>query len=97
MTKKSSKDQVQKPSHYQGSIEVIDMILSLGYKEASGFLRGNAIKYVMRADRKGGTVDARKAIWYMELWLAMERWQAEGNDWSEIPTARKLLEKYGGS
>lgn len=34
--------------------------------EFLGYLRGNAIKYLMRADRKGGVEDYRKAKHYLE-------------------------------
>jgi hypothetical protein len=40
-------DKVNKPAHYQGSIECIDAIESAMTKEAfRGYLKGNIIKYV---------------------------------------------------
>lgn len=35
-------------------------------EEFAGFLRGNAVKYLARASRKGGVEDYRKAIHYLE-------------------------------
>ncbi len=57
-------DHVNHPSHYQGnSIEVIDIIEDFQL----GFHLGNAIKYILRSDKKGRKEeDLRKAIWYLE-------------------------------
>jgi hypothetical protein len=54
---------VDHPSHYQGkSFEVIDIIND--YK--LNFEMGNAIKYILRADKKGNKKqDIEKAIWYL--------------------------------
>lgn len=61
MTNKS--DNVNHPSHYtHGSIEVIDAIedWNLDYH------RGNAVKYLARADHKGNKLeDLKKAEWYI--------------------------------
>ena len=40
-----------------------------------GFLRGNAIKYLWRFDRKGGAEDLRKARWYIDRLI--EEWEAK--------------------
>ena len=53
------------PPHYKfGDFEAIQIC------ERFGFCRGNAIKYLLRAGRKGGpgkTVeDLRKAVWYIQ-------------------------------
>lgn len=57
-------DSVNHPQHYQaGGVEVIDVIESFGL----GFHLGNAVKYVLRAGRKGDTVeDLKKARWYID-------------------------------
>jgi len=57
------KDMVNSPAHYQGSsFEVIDIIND--YK--LNFELGNAIKYILRADKKGNKKqDIEKAIWYL--------------------------------
>jgi hypothetical protein len=54
---------VDHPAHYQGkSFEVIDIIND--YK--LNFEMGNAIKYILRADKKGNKKqDIEKAMWYL--------------------------------
>jgi Protein of unknwon function (DUF3310) len=59
-------DPVRHPDHYTwlpGQVEVIDIT------ELFNFNVGNAIKYLMRAGRKGGpetaTQDLSKAEWYV--------------------------------
>ena len=54
---------VDHPSHYQGQgIEVIDIIDSFDLN----FALGNAIKYILRADKKGNRKqDLEKARWYL--------------------------------
>ena len=62
---------VNHPAHYGGSTdphECIKVIEHLGW--GPGFSRGNALKYLMRAGRKGTatdeTADLRKARWYID-------------------------------
>jgi len=57
-------DPVNNPSHYtSGKIEVIDFIEDKGLN----FHRGNVIKYVARADKKGKELeDLKKAMWYLQ-------------------------------
>lgn len=57
-------DPVNHPSHYQGKkFESIDIIEDFDL----GFHLGNAIKYILRAGKKGNKVqDLKKAIWYLE-------------------------------
>jgi len=54
---------VNHPEHYQGNgIEVIDIIDSFKLN----FALGNAIKYILRADKKGNRKqDLEKARWYL--------------------------------
>lgn len=54
---------VNHPQHYQGNgIEVIDIIDSFELN----FDLGNAIKYILRADKKGNRKqDLEKARWYL--------------------------------
>lgn len=61
-------DMVNKPPHYQGAVEVIDAIESaLGAGGFEAYCRGNALKYISRAGKKGSfEEDIRKAIWYLE-------------------------------
>ena len=57
-------DNINHPPHYKGGkFEVIDIIEDF----TLGFNLGNAIKYVLRADKKGRREeDLKKAIWYLE-------------------------------
>lgn len=59
-----SVEKVNHPSHYQGQkFEVIDIIEDFHL----GFSLGNAIKYILRAGKKGlFTEDLKKAIWYLQ-------------------------------
>ena len=54
---------IDHPKHYQGnSLEVIDIIEDFNLD----FLLGNAIKYILRCDKKGKKKeDLKKAIWYL--------------------------------
>jgi len=56
-------DNINHPAHYKGrgleSIQVIDAF-------DLGFNLGNAVKYILRAGKKGDkNEDLRKAIWYL--------------------------------
>lgn len=68
-------DNINKPSHYQGkygleSIRVIDnFIWDLEGKAAWSW--GNAIKYLLRFQKKNGLEDVKKAIKNLE-WLVEE-------------------------
>lgn len=65
-------DMVNHPPHYTaGGIEAIAYIeAKLTPEEFAGYCRGNALKYISRAGRKGSSdEDVRKAIWYLERWL----------------------------
>lgn len=56
-------DPVNKPAHYQlaPGVEVIHIT------EHLGFLAGNVVKYVCRADKKGEHLqDLYKARWYLD-------------------------------
>ncbi len=58
------KQSVDHPEHYQGQeFEAIDIIEDYEL----GFNLGNALKYILRADRKGEKQeDLKKAIWYLD-------------------------------
>lgn len=61
-------DVVNNPRHYtQGDIECIDAIKSSMSKEAfKGFLKGNAIKYLWRYEKKENPIeDLKKCQWYL--------------------------------
>jgi hypothetical protein len=61
-------DPVEHPPHYQGKVECIDAIeAALGDDGFVACCRGNAMKYIYRAGRKGESVeDLRKAAWYLD-------------------------------
>lgn len=63
-------DNVNHPSHYcKGGVECIDAIRASMSKEAfAGYCKGNVMKYVFRAEDKGGAEDLRKAAVYLK-WL----------------------------
>lgn len=74
----SQKDNVNHPQHYtQGNIECIDAIKDVMSPEAfQGFLKGNVMKYVWRADKKNGVEDYKKAQWYLNRLVT----EVEGGD-----------------
>lgn len=55
---------VEHPPHYKGKgLECIQVIEAFGL----GFCLGNAVKYILRAGKKGErTEDLQKAIWYLK-------------------------------
>lgn len=62
-------DPVEKPDHYnKGAIEAIEAIkASMPEHEFTGYLKGNALKYLWRYDYKGKPVeDLRKCRWYID-------------------------------
>ena len=65
---KPESDPVNHPPHYQGKVECIDAIeAALGDDGFVACCRGNAMKYIYRAGRKGESVeDLRKAAWYLD-------------------------------
>ena len=65
------REMVNHPDHYQGSkMEVIDIIEDYSL----GFSLGNAVKYILRADKKGNKKqDLEKAIWYLQRELSKFR------------------------
>jgi hypothetical protein len=64
------REMVNHPDHYQGNkFEVIDVIEDYDL----GFSLGNAIKYILRADKKGNRKqDLEKAIWYIQREIKRE-------------------------
>ena len=65
-------DAVNNPTHYnQHGIEAIAAIeASMSYDEFTGYLKGNALKYLWRYQYKGKPVeDLQKAQWYLDLLL----------------------------
>ena len=56
------------PDHYRrGAIEAIDFLQdTFTPQQFEGYLRGNAMKYLIRYDKKNGLEDVQKAQWYIE-------------------------------
>lgn len=61
-------DPVQRPKHYTTHPSGIECIQ---IAEHMGFCLGNVLKYVWRADLKGGLEDLKKARWYLDREIAM--------------------------
>lgn len=72
VTERDVDDPVEHPAHYtSGEIECIDALkASMSHAEFCGFLKGNAMKYLWRYDKKGkATEDLEKSRWYLDrLW-----------------------------
>ena len=67
--KKMSKDPVNSPEHYNMlDIEAIDLIeMSMTKDEFQGYLKGNALKYIIRYKHKGQPKqDIAKGLWYLK-------------------------------
>lgn len=64
-----SKEMVDHPEHYASQgIEVIDVIEAF----ALDFHRANALKYILRSDRKDNCKqDLEKAIWYLNRYISV--------------------------
>lgn len=61
------KDMVNKPAHYQGKIECIDLIKDrVGANNFPAYLEGNIWKYFYRyKDKEENIQDLEKAAWYL--------------------------------
>jgi hypothetical protein len=65
----TDEDVVDQPPHYMiGGMEAIDVIeAKLTPEEYQGYLKGNVLKYMMRANYKGKhDQDLEKALWYLD-------------------------------
>lgn len=60
-------DPVEHPAHYTSHKSGVECIT---ITEHMGFCLGNAVKYIWRADLKGGLEDLRKARWYIDREIA---------------------------
>ena len=71
-------ESVDHPAHYGGKAdpyETIKVIEAMG--DGPAFCRGNAIKYLMRHDKKGAQLDdLKKARWYVDRLIS----QIEGGE-----------------
>ena len=78
-------DAVNHPAHYRtyiDGLETIDMIYAvLGPERFKGYCRGNALKYLARADDKGKPIeDLEKAIVYIRWEIEIKKKENKGND-----------------
>lgn len=63
------------PAHYvlEDGSDSMDLIAKiLGREQFKGFLRGNALKYLIRYELKGGIEDLKKALDYIERLVELE-------------------------
>ena len=62
-------DEPQKPAHYDTGVDTIAfMRANCPPEQVEGFLRGNALKYLQRYDRKSQAVsDLKKAAHYVQM------------------------------
>ena len=70
-------DNINQPSHYTiGGIEVIQYIKAkLTKSQLKGYYLGNLLKYLSRADHKGGVEDYKKALVYLTWLIELEESQ----------------------
>ena len=67
-------DNVNSPKHYKLEgldVAVIDVIKAT-VKDFNSFCHGNIIKYVLRANKKNGVEDFKKAKKYIEMMIGDE-------------------------
>lgn len=65
-------DMVNHPAHYNtGKYEVIDIIeeFTKGLDGIDAVCIGNAIKYILRFQKKNGLEDIEKAVWYLNKYI----------------------------
>lgn len=67
--RESGIDAVKEPTHYKSNgMEVIDIIEAFGL----GFRLGNVVKYILRSDKKGNSIeDLKKARRYLSREIAI--------------------------
>jgi hypothetical protein len=70
-------DNVNHPQHYcTGGIECIDVMLATqGVEAVKSFCLCNAFKYLYRRANKGGLEDVKKAVWYLNRYIALSEQQ----------------------
>ena len=75
-------DLVNHPGHYMaGNIECFDVILeSQGIVATMHYCMCNAMKYIFRHKKKGGSQDIEKAQWYINQWLEL-REECTDEEW----------------
>lgn len=85
---------MNRPTHYTGPADVLDLLAGMGYSCLHGFCAGNVLKYTFRAGRKSSeesTKDLEKAAHYLELLHALELWVAKHGRDAQIPRPAELV------
>ena len=76
----TSEEAVQHPKHYQGKHECIEVMRALfGDAAVMNFCKCNVFKYRFRASDKNGTEDIKKAEWYEEYLMKMQKGKNNDN------------------
>ena len=70
----SKPDVVNYPKHYTSHPSGVECIQ---ITECMGFVLGNALKYIWRADLKNGVEDLEKAKWYIEREIANRKGRSD--------------------
>lgn len=73
MATKKVNDNVNHPNHYQilENVEAIDVIKAILGDGFNDYCYGNVLKYVLRAKKKNGVEDLKKANVYLD-WMIKE-------------------------
>lgn len=83
---KTEHDPVNRPKHYTShpsGVEVIDIT------EHMNFCLGNVVKYVLRAEHKGNTLeDLKKARWYLNREIDRREHEANMDELFSDPDVR---------
>lgn len=91
-------DNIKHPAHYtDGGIETIDFIRAkLTPEEFAGYCKGNALKYISRAGKKGDAAeDLAKAKVYLEWAVGAPAENKEPEPKSEQPKPKEEPKKRG--
>lgn len=74
-------DIVNHPPHYtQGDIECIDaMKAAFGADELAVYCKIAAFKYIWRCEHKNGLEDVKKAVWYLNKYIALKGGNADAD------------------
>ena len=68
-------DNVNHPAHYEvGKYECIKVMQEVfGTEAVKCFCQCNAFKYIWRMNRKNGTEDVKKAVWYLNKFVELSK------------------------
>lgn len=82
-------DPIQRPKHYiRNGMEAIDVIEAFA---SNNYHRGNALKYLLRADQKGAVAeDLKKAVWFIQRELAQVEHHSPGYSPGYVGSVQEL-------